>query len=181
MVLTDSQWRAIKRIRWNDSHSRRIRQRIGDDKLVVGFDGKAEHWVIARLCSVTVMTQFGVRTIPTRETAPVVWKHWLDDDGAPLHIQDPRLVPYIQRCDLWRQGVDKYIKQFEHTEWLEDQQEKSEEDDLGYIAKHLAYPRVKEESDRLAGYISRTPVSRKWFEPKQYKPSWEITHDRVAM
>jgi len=181
MVLTERQWRGIKRIRWNDSHSRRIRQAVGDEKLKVGFDRKAKHWVIARLCEVTVLTQFGVRTIPTRETAPVVWKHWLDDDGTPLHILDPRLVSYIKRCDLWRQGADKYLKQFEHTEWLEEQADRSEVDELGYIAKHLIFPRVKEESERLAGYVNRSPIERKWFEPKKYKPHWETTHDRVAV
>ncbi len=180
MILTERQWRNLKRVRWDDKQSRRVRQHIGDDKLVVGFDRKEKHWVIARLCEVTVMVQFGVKTIPTRETAPVIWKHWLDDDGTPLHITDPRLVSYIQRCDLWRQGADKYIKQFEHTEWLEDRREASEEDDLGYIAKHLIYPRVKEASDKMAGFVNRSPLERKFFEPQKFRASWETTHDRVA-
>ena len=68
MILTERQWRNLKRVRWDDKQSRRVRQHIGDDKLVLGFDRKEKHWVIARLCEVTVMIQFGVKTIPTCET-----------------------------------------------------------------------------------------------------------------
>ena len=180
MILTEKQWRAIKRIRWDNIHSRRIRQRIGDDKIIVGFDRKAKHWVLARICDATVMTQFGVRTIPAREKAPGIWKHWLDDDGMPLRITDPRLIEYIQRCDLWRQGPAKYLKQYDHIDWLEEQKDASEEDNLGYIAKHLVYPKIKEESDRMAGFVNRSPLERKYFEPQSMKPWWETSHDKAA-
>jgi len=180
MVLTGKQWGALKRIRWSDTHSRRLQQRVGDDKLVAGFDRKAKHWVLARLCDTTVMTKFGVRTIPTRETAPIIWKHWLDDDGVPLRIDDPRLITYIRRCDLWRQGPAAYLKQYDHQDWIEDQKDASEEDELGYIAKHLIYPRVKEESAKMCGFVNRSPIERKYFEPQSMKPWWETSHDKAA-
>ena len=151
MILTERQWRNLKRVRWDDKQSRRVRQHIGDDKLVLGFDRKEKHWVIARLCDVTVMIQFGVKTIPTCETAPVIWKHWLDDDGTPLRVTDPRLISYIQRCDLWRQDSEKYHKQFDHAE-----------------------------CDKMVGYVNRSPLERKFFEPQKFRASWETTHDRAA-
>jgi len=178
MILSDSQWRELKKIRWDPKESKRIQTSVYDDKLVVGWHSQSSNWVLGRLCDVTVLVQFGVRKVPTREQAPIVWKHWLDDDGTPLNIRDPRLVPYIRRCDLWRMGIDKYMVQFDKQDWIDDQKERSEEDDLGYIAKHLVYPRIKEEADKMCGYTNRSPIERKWHVPQAWKPHWEKTHDK---
>ena len=123
MILSDAQWRDIKAVRWDKKESRRIQQRIHDDKLMVGWCPRRERWVIARLVDATVMVQFGVRTIPTSERAPYVWKRWEDDDGTPLDIRDPRLITYIQRCDLWRQDLSKYMAKFDHDDWVQDEDE----------------------------------------------------------
>ena len=189
MTLTERQWRATKRIKWSSSHTRRVRAQIHDDRLMVGYNQKARAWVLARLCPATVMVSFGVRTIPTSETAPVVWAQWRDDgtktpehpQGIPLDINDPRLIPYIRRCDLWRQGASKYLQQFEREDWLEDCKDRSEDDDLHYIGRHLAYDRVKAASDSVCGYVNRSPIERKWHVPTSMKPWWEKTHDRGAV
>lgn len=179
MVLTESQWRRIKRIRWDKKQSRRIRSSVHDDKLIVGWDSKSKRWHIARLIDATIQIKFGVRTIPTKEVVPYTWKVWEDDDGSYLHIGDPRLIPYVQRCDLWRTGAQKYMLKFEHDDWLEEQRDRSDDDNLLYLAKQ-AYSRVKAQSDSMCGYVSRSPVERKWHVPQSWKPYWEKTHDKVV-
>ena len=79
MILSDAQWRALKAIRWDSARSRRIQQLTHDDKLTVGFCARRKRWVVGRIIDVTVMTRFGVQTIPTREKAPYVWKVWETD------------------------------------------------------------------------------------------------------
>jgi|TARA_R100000008_G_scaffold53684_1_gene32657 hypothetical protein len=189
MTLTERQWRAAKRIKWSDKHTRRVRAQIHDDKLMVGYNQKERVWVLARLCPATVMMQFGVRTIPTSENAPIVWAQWRDDGittpehpaGIPLDIMDPRLIPYIQRCDLWRQGAAKYIQQFDHLDWLEESKDRSEDDDLMYIGRTLAFDRVKEASDKVCGFVNRSPIEKKWHVPTSMKPWWEKTHDSAVV
>lgn len=188
MVLTEAQWRRIKEIRWDKGESRRVGQLVDNKNLMVGWDRQQGVWLLAHLCDVTVLSSFGVRTIPTAERAPVVWNQWRDDgaqseehpSGVPLSIRDPRLVPFIRRCDLWRGGARNYLKKFDHDDWLDEQKQKSEDDDLHYIAKHLAYPRVKKQSDQMCGSVSRSPVERKWHVPSHMKPWWEKTHDRAV-
>jgi len=162
MVLTERQWRDIKRIKWNDVETKRIRERVHDDKLIVGWCGKEKRWMIARVVPATVHMKFGAKTIATSEQAPFIWKRWETDEGVPLHIRDPRLIPYIQRCDLWRQGAGKYMLKFDHDDWLKEQKERSFSDDLRNIAKE-AFPLVKAESDRMCGYVPRRPTSQKYF------------------
>jgi hypothetical protein len=167
MILSDAQWRALKAIRWDRTRSRRIQQLTHDDKLTVGFCARRKCWVVGRIIDVTVMTRFGVQTIPTREKAPYVWKVWETDEGVPLSIDDPRLVPYIQRCDLWRMGAGKYLLQYDKEEWLEGQRDKSEEDDLGYMAKEM-YGLVKKDLDRAAGYMPARNIPQKHFFQSNY-------------
>ena len=180
MILAEGQWKRIKRIRWDKTHSRRIQQSVHDDKLMVGWCRKSKRWQVARLVDATVQVQFGVKIVPTRETVPYTWKIWEDDDGKPLNIMDPRLIPYIKRCDLWRTTVDKYMLHYEREDQIEAQQEKSEEDELAYIAKHLVYPRIKEQADKMCGYVNRSPIERKWHVPQSWKPHWERTHDKAV-
>ena len=151
MVLTENQWRDVKNIQWNKPESRRVQRATHDDKLMVGWCNKRKRWMIARVIDATVMTKFGVQTIPTREKVPYTWKIWEDDDVSYLHVRDNRLIPFIRRCDLWRQGADKYMKQFDHADWLEECRDKSEGDELEYAAKQ-AFPRIKKIADSLCGY-----------------------------
>ena len=151
MVLTESQWNDIKRIQWNKIESNRIREQVHDDKLIVGWCGREKRWMIARIVDATVEIQFGIKTIPTRERVPFVWKVWEDDDGMPLHIRDPRLVTYIRRCDLWRMGKGKYLQQYEDVKYVEDMREKSELDEIQYIAKHAIWDSAKTLGDQLCG------------------------------
>tara|TARA_R100000008_G_C3571815_1_gene162642 strand:- start:678 stop:1178 length:501 start_codon:yes stop_codon:yes gene_type:complete len=163
MVLSENQWRDIKRVKWNTKESRRIREATHDDQLIVGWCGKNKRWMIARIVDATVEVKFGVQTIPTREKVPYTWKVWEDDNGAPLGIKDPRLIPYIRRCDLWRTGAAKYLKQYDHLEWLADGQRRSEEDEQQYYAKHVIYPRVKKAADALCGYNYNKSHSQRFF------------------
>ena len=151
MVLSESQWKDIKRVNWNKAESRRIQRDTHDDKLMVGWCNKKKRWMIARVIDVTVMTSFGVKTIPTREKVPYTWKVWEDDDGGFLHVRDRRLIPFIRRCDLWRQGSDKYMAQFDHADWLRDGRERSDGDELEYAAKQ-AFSRVKKWAYSQCGY-----------------------------
>jgi hypothetical protein len=151
MVLSESQWRDIKRIKWNRVESRRIQQATHDDQLMVGWCGKHKRWMIARIVDATVQVKFGVQTIPTREKVPYTWKVWEDDDGVPLNIKDPRLIPYIKRCDIWRTGAAKYVAQFDYADALEDARDLSQADDFEYAAKE-AYSRIKKIADGLCGY-----------------------------
>jgi len=168
MILSERQWRDIKRIKWNDAESRRIRAMVHDDKLIVGWCGKEKRWMLARVVPATVQMKFGAKTISTSEQAPLVWKRWEDDDGTPLNIRDPRLVPYIQRCDLWRQGGQKYMLQYDHADWIEETKERSASDDLEYLGKQ-AFDRVKPLMKNQAGYIPKHPVSTKWFGPTSWR------------
>jgi len=107
--------------------------------------------MIARIVDATVMSSFGVKTIPTREKVPYTWKVWEDDDGAFLHVRDRRLIPYVQRCDLWREGAVKYMKQYDHANWLQECKEQSEGEELEYAAKQM-FSQIKEQADSLCGY-----------------------------
>ena len=191
MVMTDRQWREWKKIRWDAKESRRIQQLVGDDKFQVGWHREKKVWCLGRLAPCTVMVQFGVRTIPTKEMIPqpISWE-WRDDGiktkehpaGVPLPIHDPRLIDYIRRCDLHRWGsTDQYLAQWRHSEWLEEQKQASEDDDLKYQAKTIIYDRVKDHNEKIFGYVSRSPVQRKWHVPNSMKPWWEKTHDRAAV
>jgi len=151
MILSESQWRDIKRVKWNRVESRRIREATHDDQLMVGWCGKHKRWMLARIVDATVQVKFGVQTIPTREKVPYTWKVWEDDDGVPLNIRDPRLIPYIRRCDIWRTGAAKYVAQFDHADALEDARDLSQADDFEHAAKE-AYSRVKKIADSLCGY-----------------------------
>ena len=151
MILTETQWNDIKRISWNQTETKRLREQIHDDKLVVGWCGREKRWMIARIIDATVEVRFGIKTIPTRERVPFVWKVWEDDDGLPLGIRDPRLVPYIRRCDLWRTGSDKYLKQFDDIKYIEEMKEQSEVDDIHYAAKHAIWDSAKKLGDQLCG------------------------------
>lgn len=168
MVLTERQWRDIKRIKWSDAESRRIRERVHDNKIIVGWCGKEKRWMLARVVSATVHMKYGAKTIATSEQAPFIWKRWETDEGTPLHIRDPRLIPYIQRCDLWRQGGQKYMLQFDHAEWIEETKEKSDGDELEYAAKQ-AFDRIKPLAKNKVGYIPKHPVSTKWFGPTSWR------------
>lgn len=167
MLLSERQWRDIKAVQWNTLETKRIRERIHDDKFMVGWCPRRERWVLARLIDTVVAISFGVRTIPTRETAPFIWKAWEDDDGNALHVRDPRLISYIRRCDIWRMGMDKYMLQYDHTDWLEECRNRSEEDELGYIAKQ-AYKEIKKDADALCGYTPRFGTSQKHFFQSNY-------------
>ena len=162
MVLSENQWRDIKRVKWSSSESRRLREATHDDRLMVGWCGKAKRWMIARIVEATVEVKFGVQVIPTREKVPYTWKVWEDDDGAFLHVRDPRLIPYIRRCDLWREGAGTYMKQFDHADWLEDSKERSEGDELEYMARD-AYSKVKQQADSLCGYDIRPKAPQRFF------------------
>jgi len=163
VVLSEKQWRDIKRVRWSDAESRRIREATYDDKLMVGWCGKNKRWMLARLIDVTVEVKFGVQVVPTRERVPYTWKVWEDDGGVPLNIRDPRLIPYIRRCDLWRTGADKYLKQYDHIDWLEDGRRLSQQDEDEYFAKHVVYPQVKKAADALCGYNYSKNHSQRFF------------------
>ncbi len=163
MVLSESQWRDIKRVKWSSKESRRIREAVHDDQLMVGWCGKGKRWMIARIVDATVEVRFGAQIIPTRERVPYTWKVWEDDDGSPLHIRDPRLIPYIRRCDLWRTGSAKYLKQYDHLEWLAEGRKQSQRQEEEYVAKHLIYPRVKKQADALCGYNYSKSHSQRFF------------------
>jgi len=72
MLLTETQWNDIKRIKWNQKESNRIRERVHDDSLIVGWCGREKRWMLARIVDATVEIQFGVKTIPTKERVPFV-------------------------------------------------------------------------------------------------------------
>jgi len=163
MILSDAQWRALKAIRWDNARSRRVQQLTHDDKLTVGYCARRKRWVVGRIIDVTVMARFGGQTIPTKERAPYVWKVWETDEGAPLSVDDPRLVSYIQRCDLWRMGANKYMLQYDKEERLEEQREKSEEDDLGYLAKDM-YSLIKKGLDSHSGYVGGRTSQNHFFQ-----------------
>ena len=162
MTITERQWRDIKRIKWNSSESRRIRERVHDDKLVGGWCGKEKRWMLARIVSAVVRMKFGTTTIATSAHAASIWKRWEDDNGMPLHIRDPRLIQYIQRCDLWRTGADKYMLQFDHADWLEEDKQRAESVEMRDLAKD-AFDIVKKESDRLCGYVPARNGPQKYF------------------
>ena len=168
MILSENQHRSLKAIRWDGVRSRAVQGQTHDDKLVVGYDGKRKRWVIARVVQCTVLSKFGSRTIPTTEQVPFVWKIWEDDDGLPLSIDDPRLVSYIRRCDLWRQGVDKYMLQFDKQDWLDDCAARSERDDVYHKAGE-AFDKLKPYMKNQVGYIPKHPVSTKWFGPTKWR------------
>jgi|TARA_B100000214_G_scaffold369874_1_gene343642 hypothetical protein len=151
MILTETQWNDIKRIKWNQVESRRIRERVNDDKVIVGWCNREKRWMIARIIDATVEVRFGVKTIPTRERVPFVWKVWEDDDGSFLDIKDARLIPYIRRCDLWRMGPDKYLLQYDHVNWLEEQRSKSALDDLVYHGTSEMWKSFKTVADAKCG------------------------------
>ena len=160
MVLTGRQWRDLKGIRWDKRESKRIRQRTHDEKLLVGFCPIRKRWVIARLVTATVEVKFGVKTIPTRETVPYIWKIWEDDDGSFLPIQDPRLCQYIRRCDLWRMGTAGYLQQYTDEEWKQEQRDRSESDDVYNMSKDL-YSLIKPTADKMCGFVPRINTFQK--------------------
>jgi|TARA_R110000824_G_scaffold5326_1_gene24738 hypothetical protein len=163
MLLTETQWNDIKRIKWNQKESNRIRERVHDDSLIVGWCGREKRWMLARIVDATVEIQFGVKTIPTKERVPFVWKVWEDDDGSYLDIRDPRLIPYIRRCDLWRMGSSKYLLQYDKAERLEEQREKSTLDDLVYKGTHEMWKPFKQIADQRCGTDVRHKTPDRFF------------------
>jgi len=162
MILTETQWNDIKRINWNSKETNRIRSQVHDDSLIVGWCPKVKRWMLARIVDATVEVRFGVKTIPTKERVPFIWKVWEDDDGSYLNVDDARLIPYIQRCDLWRTGAGKYMQQFEGLEYIKEQRERSEGDELAYIAKQN-FSRIKKVADSLCGTDVRPKAPDKFF------------------
>ena len=163
MVLTESQWKDIKRIKWSQTESRRIREQIHDNRFIDGWCGREKRWMLARIVDATVEIQFGVKTIPSRERVPFVWKVWEDDDGMPLQIRDPRLVNYIRRCDLWRMGAEKYLQQYDDVQHLEEQRQRSESDEIHYAAKHAIWDSAKKLGDQLCGADVRHKAPDRFF------------------
>lgn len=106
--------------------------------------------MLARIIDATVDVQFGIKTIPTKERVPFIWKVWEDDDGSYLNIRDPRLIPYIRRCDLWRMGSGKYLEQFSNLEHIKEQRERSELDDMAYAATQ-DFGRLQKAAESMCG------------------------------
>tara|TARA_R100001594_G_scaffold141778_1_gene188110 strand:+ start:1449 stop:1946 length:498 start_codon:yes stop_codon:yes gene_type:complete len=162
MILTETQWNDIKRINWNSKETKRIRSQVHDDSLIVGWCPKVKRWMLARIIDATVEVQFGIKTIPTRERVPFIWKVWEDDDGTFLHIRDPRLVSYIRRCDLWRMGSAKYLEQYKSLEYIKEQRERSELENLAYAAKQ-DFGRVQKAAEALCGADVRHKAPDRFF------------------
>ena len=162
MVLSEVQWNDIKRISWNSVETKKIRSQVHDDSLIVGWCPKVKRWMLARIIDATVEIQFGVKTIPTKERVPFIWKVWEDDDGSYLGIEDARLIPYIRRCDLWRMGSGKYLDQFASLEYIKEQRERSDGDELAYAAKQN-FSRVQKAAEALCGTDVRPKAPDKFF------------------
>lgn len=98
-TMTESQMKRILALNWKTAHSVRLQKATGDDKLVCAYRGDTDRWLLARVERVRVGKVFGFRSYEEFEDVPVTWKVWQDDDGSKLEITDPRLLPYIQKCD----------------------------------------------------------------------------------
>lgn len=105
--LNERQVQKLLSLNWKGPHSARLQREIGDPQLVVAFRGDINRWLLARVERVRVNRTFGSSTVPSYEDLPVVWKIWQDDDGSFLDITDPRLVPYIRKCDGTTGGAER--------------------------------------------------------------------------
>lgn len=117
VLLSEEGWSKIRALDWNTTYSRRVREGTGDDGLRVAFDPERGCWVVATLRKVQVTKHFGVQRIADTEVVPWVWGEWREDptdpDTAPLSIEDPRLIPWIQKSSLVRTGPEKFLADVE--------------------------------------------------------------------
>lgn len=105
--ISQERYKRTQRINWNNPHTKRLQQIVGDDKLYVGFDNKAQRWVIARLCRRYIVERWGKRELTSEVQVPVIWKTWEEGAGGKaLHPSHPELPGYLMRCDRWRRAKD---------------------------------------------------------------------------
>ena len=142
-----------RRINWKNSHSRRLQQLCGDEKLFIGFDNRIKRWVLARLCQRYIVESWGKRELTSEVNVPVIWKTWEEGVGgralAPTH---PELPGFIMRCDRWRRAkeLDEYDRMsLKHQEWGRESRARERRD----MAKELFLP-FQGLADSLVGTVS---------------------------
>ena len=142
-----------RRISWTNSHSRRLQQLCGDDKLFIGFDNRIGRWVLARLCQRYILESWGRKECTSEVNVPVIWKTWEEGKGgtglSPLH---PELPGYIMRCDRWRRAkeLDEYDRM---TLKLADVRKESRARERRALAGELFSP-FQKMADSLVGTVS---------------------------
>jgi hypothetical protein len=168
--LSAQRYQRAQRIRWKNRHSRRLQQLVGDDRLVVGFDGAVKNddgttgcWVLARVCKRTVVQKYFSRELATEERVPVIFKHWIDDEtGLPLSIEDPRLPDYLMMCDSHRRA-DAMMRDWNAAQWEEKIAEQSRRREWRDQAKAL-FPAFQKMADgHVGGYNMPRVTDRRFF------------------
>lgn len=128
-MLSQDGWTKLKALDWNTTYSRRVQEGASDNGLRVAYDPERGCWVVATLRKVQVVKHFGVQTITEMETVPWVWGEWradpTDSDTAPLSIEDPRLIPWIQKSSLLRTGPEKFLADVELARQKKDRELRS--------------------------------------------------------
>lgn len=107
-ILSEEEYRALNALDWNTSHTRRLREGVGDDRLCCAYDPNParEHgpcWLISRLMPTQVGYHYG-RKVVYSETFmfPMLIDEWRNEDGTPRSITDPRLIATVMRSDTQR-------------------------------------------------------------------------------
>ena len=142
-----------RRIDWKNSHSRRLQQLCGDDKLFIGFDNRIKKWVLARLCQRYILESWGRKEHTSEVNVPVIWKTWEEGDGGKgLSPSHPELPEFIMRCDRWRRAkeLDEYDRMTLH---LGDLKKQSRVRERRALAMDLFSP-FQKMADDLVGTVS---------------------------
>lgn len=108
-VLSEADYRALTALDWRTSHTTRIREGAGDDRLCCAYDPNPDRpngpcWLIARLMPTQVLYRHGRREWYSEQImVPFLIDEWRNADKTPRSIDDPRLLGEIMRCDTSRQ------------------------------------------------------------------------------
>jgi len=135
--ISKERYKRAMRINWKTPHTRRLQQIIGDDKLVVGFDGRIKKWVIARLCKRYIVESYGRREFTSEVNVPMIWKTWEEGvGGRGLPITHPELPEYIMSCDRWRRAKE-LDKQWDYNDQIAKWSQEAKRREKRDIAKEI--------------------------------------------
>lgn len=111
--LPAEHYRYLQTLHWENVHTTRIRQEIGDDKLCMAYSPQAACWVLARKVRVHVKVP---GLAPALVETPFIWMNWVGPAGEALPPDDPRLITTIRFGDTWTRGDKAIVGEVESSE-----------------------------------------------------------------
>lgn len=150
--LAQEDYEHLKSLQWNNPATMRLRQAIGDDKLAIAWDPKAGCCLLAR--SHPVLVNWKGKPQGFVECYRP-WAFWLElcfgGGDVALSMNDPRLVDYVRKCDLWSAH-----NEFQHLDENDAaKQARREKEDADDLRDHL-----KEDESKFKQMVEATGFVR---------------------